>query len=139
MAFLACLFRRLEDVEPEAVTVDAIRGLRPLVKVDLMALSIHDLQPLGIVASVTMLAKLVIDFSDFSYLLGILRQDFNDVSETLDHIGFVALVAIQFVHGTLIPGLVSGVHQVAGGAELWIVLGVIVYIHSRNGKRQCNN
>jgi hypothetical protein len=139
MALLACLFWGFEDVEPEAVTVDTIRGLRPLEKVDLMALSVHDLQPLRIVASVTMLAKLVVDFSDFSYLLGILCQDFNDMPETLDHIGFVALVAVQVVHGTLIPGLVSGVHQVTCGAELWIVLGVIVYIHRWNGKRQCCN
>ena len=87
----------------------------------------------------TMLTKLVIDFSDFSNLLGILCQDFNDMPETLDHIGFMTLMAIQVVHGTLIPGLVSGVHQVTGGAELWIVLGVIVYKHSRDGKRQCDN
>jgi hypothetical protein len=43
MAFLARLFGGFEDVEPEAVTVDAIRGLRPLEKVDLMALSVHHL------------------------------------------------------------------------------------------------
>lgn len=139
MAFLAHLFGGLEDVETKAMTVDAIRRLRPLEKVDLMALSVHNLDPLRIVASMTMLTKLVIDFSGFSDLLGILCQDFNDVTETLDHIGFVALMAIQVMHSALIPGLVSGVHQVTGGAELWIVLGVIVYIHSRNGKRQCNN
>jgi hypothetical protein len=139
MAFLACLFGGFEDVEPEAVTVDAIRGLRPLEKVDLMALSVHNLQPLRIVASMTMLTKLVVDFSDFRNLLGIFCQDFNDMPETLDHIGFMALMAIQFVHGTLIPSLVRGVHQVTGGAELWIVLGVIIYKHSWNGKRQCNN
>ncbi len=38
----------------------------------------------------------------------------------------MAFVAVEVVHGAGVPGLVGLIHQVARGAEPWVVLSVII-------------
>jgi hypothetical protein len=126
VAFHADLLRGLEDVETQTMAIDAIRGLIPLEEVDLVTRRACDLPPATVVTRVTFHTELVVDLGDLGHVLGVLRQDLDDVAEALDHVALMALVAVQVVHGAYVPRLVRGVHQVAGRAELRVVLRVVV-------------
>ncbi len=61
MALDTYLFGRREDVKPGPVALDAIRRSSLIEYVDLMPLSIGNLDPLRIIISVTALTQLIID------------------------------------------------------------------------------
>lgn len=126
VAFHADLLRGREDVEAQAMAFDAVRRLISLKEVDLVTRRVQDLPPATVVARVAFLTELVVDLGDLGHVLGVLRQHLDDVAEALDHVALMAFVAVQVVHGADIPRLVRGVHQVAGRAELRVMLRVVV-------------
>lgn len=126
VAFVARLLWGFEDVELEPMAAYTLRLLLLREDVNLVTCGVRHLEPLGVIACVTVLAGLVLDHRQFGDRIRVLEYYLPDVVKALDNVRLVAVMAVEVVHCAGVPGLIGVAHEVAGGAELWVVLRVII-------------
>lgn len=124
VALLAEFFGGGELVEFHAVALGALDLL--LVVVNLVACGIPYLFPLGVLGSVAFEADFGVDHGVLRYVRGGSYNAGEEEAHAFSWGEFVADMAGLGMHGAGSPGLVGLLHEVAGGAELRVVLGVLV-------------